>query len=264
MKQLGGTGVMVPEIGIGTWRYRGGVEPLRRAIDLGAALVDTAEMYGTEDVVGQAIEGIHDRVFLATKVSGSHLRHDEVMRAAEASIQRLGVSVIDLYQIHWPDSSVPMKETMRAMGTLVDRGMVRYVGVSNFSVESMIEAQQAMEKYPIVANQVRYSLQDRNIEKDLLSHCETNRITVIAYSPLAKGGLLGGSTFRRGGGKKVLDQVAVEQGRTVAQVALNWCISHPGVIAIPKSDSVARTEENCAASGWRLTSDQMSRLGSAF
>ena len=264
MKELGCTGVMVPEIGVGTWRYRGGVEPLRRAVDLGANLVDTAEMYGTEDVVGQAMEGIRDRVFLATKVSGAHLRHDQVMRAAEASLQRLGVSVIDLYQIHWPESSVPIKETMRAMETLVDRGMVRYVGVSNFSVESMIEAQQAMEKCPIVANQVRYSLQDRNVERDLLPYCESNRVTVIAYSPLAKGGLLRGSSFRRDGGKKVLDQVAAEQGKTVAQVALNWCISHPAVIAIPKSDSVARTEENCAASGWALTSDQISRLDSAF
>src|SRR5215472_15479085 len=106
-KELGNTGAVVPEIGIGVWRYRGGVEPLRRGIELGATLIDTAEIYGTEDVVGQAITGIRERVFVATKVSGAHLRHDEVLRAADASLRRLGSGFIDLYQIHWPNSAVP-------------------------------------------------------------------------------------------------------------------------------------------------------------
>src|SRR2546426_11865660 len=101
LKQLGNTGVMVPEIGLGTWKYRGGVEPLRRGIELGAFLIDTAEIYGTEGVVGEAVKDIRDRGFIATKVSGQHLRYDQVMRAAEGSLGRLGMDDIDLYQIDW-------------------------------------------------------------------------------------------------------------------------------------------------------------------
>src|SRR5918997_3015950 len=118
LKELGNTGVMVPEVGLGTARYTGGVEPLRRGIELGAFLVDTAEMYRTEDAVDQAVKGIRDRVFIATKVMGSHLRYDQVLRAAESSLRRLDTDHIDLYQIHWPNSGVPIKETMRAMETL--------------------------------------------------------------------------------------------------------------------------------------------------
>jgi diketogulonate reductase-like aldo/keto reductase len=109
LKPLGNTGVMVPEIGLGVWKYGGGVEPLRRGVELGAFLIDTAEIYGTEDVVGQAIKDLRDRVFLATKVSADHLRYDDVLRAAETSLQRLETNCIDLYQIHWPNWSVPIR-----------------------------------------------------------------------------------------------------------------------------------------------------------
>src|SRR5499426_2886226 len=158
LKPLGNTGVMVPEIGLGVWRYSGGVEPLRHGVELGAFLIDTAEIYGTEDVVGQAIKGIRDRVFLATKVSPDHLGYDNLLRAAEASLQRLDTNCIDLYQIHWPNWSVPIQETMRAMEALVDRGLVRHIGVSNFSAQQLRAAQAAMSKYPIVSNQVLYNL----------------------------------------------------------------------------------------------------------
>src|SRR6266849_1498226 len=110
LKQLGNTGVMVSQIGLGVWRYSGGVEPLRLGIELGAFLIDTAEIYGTEDVVGQAVKGIRDRVFLATKVSADHLRYDQVLRAAEASLRRLDTPYIDLYQIHLPNSYIPLQE----------------------------------------------------------------------------------------------------------------------------------------------------------
>ena len=134
LKPLGNTDVMVPEIGLGTWNYSGGVEPLRRGIEMGAFLIDTAEGYSTEGVVGRAIKGIRDRVFVATKVSGRHLRYDEVLKAAEGSLRLLDIDYIDLYQVHWPNSSVPIKETMRAMEKLADSGQVKYIGVSNFSV----------------------------------------------------------------------------------------------------------------------------------
>ena len=281
LKELGRTGAMTPEVGLGTWKYRGGVEPLHRGIELGAYLIDTAEMYRTEDVVGQAVRGIRQRVQVATKVLGSNLRYDRVMRAMEGSLRLLDMDYVDLYQIHWPNSSVPIAETMRAMEDLVDSGMARYIGVSNFSLRQLQEAQAAMTRHPIVSNQVLYSLKQRSIERDLLPYCQQNAITLMAYTPLASGSLAvsaaapsgeSGAGLRRAAGRllgrnrgiDVLQQVAREAGKTPAQVALNWCTSRPNVIVIPKSDSVTRTEENCGASGWRLSAEQVRRLDDAF
>src|SRR5579863_9968887 len=253
LRELGNTGAMVPEIGVGVWRYGGGVEPLRKAIDSGASLIDTAEAYGTENVVGQAIKGIRDTVFIATKVSGSHLRYDEVLKAADASLRRLDSSHVDLYQIHWPNSLVPIEETMRAMETLVDRGLVKYIGVSNFSTSELREAQRAMKKYPIVANQVLYNLSRREIEDELMPYCQATNVTIIAFTPLDSGRLARKTEYPTNPkGMKALERVANETGKTLGQVALNWCTSRPGVIAIPKSNSTARVVENTQASGWRL------------
>jgi len=264
LQQLGNTGVMVPEIGLGTWKYRGGVEPLRRGIELGATFIDTAEIYRTEDVVGQAIQGQREKIFIATKVSGDHLRADAVLRAAEGSLRLLGIDVIDLYQIHWPNARVPIKETMQAMETLVDRGQVRYIGVSNFSMRELRAAQEAMTKYPIISNQVLYNLNRREIERDLLPYCQEQQMTILAYTPLDDGRLATRSRFRGSQGERVLEQVATETQKTLAQVALNWCTAHPNVMAIPKSNSVERTVENCQASGWRLSPAQMQMLDQAF
>lgn len=263
LKELGATGVMVPEIGLGTWRYRGGREPLRAGIELGAYLIDTAEGYGTEEIVGEAVSGIRDRVFIATKVSGRDLGHDRILRAAEGSLKRLGTDYIDLYQIHWPNSRYPMKETMRAMETLVDRGIIRYIGVSNFDVEEMEEAVSALRNNPLVSNQIIYNLNSRYIEEDVIPYCLRHDITIMAYTPLDDGDLT--RVSRKASGKMtVLEEIAGETGKTMAQVALNWCTSWKNVIAIPKSDTVTRTIENCGASGWRLTPGQKKRLDSAF
>jgi diketogulonate reductase-like aldo/keto reductase len=264
LKQLGQTGVMIPEIGLGFWRYEGGVEPIRTGIDLGAVLLDTAEIYGTEEVIGAATAYIRDRVFIATKVSGEHLRHDQVLRAAEASLKQLATDIIDLYQIHWPNSAVPIKETMRAMETLVDRGLVRFIGVSQFSTAELRAAQAAMSKYPIVSNQVRYNLNARRIELDLLPYCQKQQITVIAYTPLDDGRLTSRPDSTSSRGMRVLARIAEDARKTMGQVALNWCTSHPNVIAIPKSNSADRTVENCLASGWRLSPGQINALNAGF
>jgi diketogulonate reductase-like aldo/keto reductase len=269
-KRLGTTPVMVPEIGLGTWRYSGGPEPLRRGVELGANLIDTAEMYRTEDAVGKAIAGIRERVFVATKVLGSNLRYDEVLRAADRSLRLLAVDKIDLYQIHWPNPRIPIAETMRAMQKLVSDGLVDYVGVSNFSVDEMREAQAAMSNVPIVSNQILYNLRRRGAERDVIPYCLQYDITVIAYSPLHEGALVGngGGRLRRAlgmnRGQDALADVAAETSKTVAQVALNWVADQTGMIAIPKSNSVERTEANCAASGWRLTAGQRAALERAF
>lgn len=263
-RELGSTGEMVPEIGLGTWKYKGGPEPLHKGIELGATLIDTAEMYKTEDAVGEAIKDRRDKVFLATKVLGSNLRHDAVLQAAEKSLLLLDDDVIDLYQIHWSNQSVPIAETMSAMEELVDRGMVRYIGVSNFSVAEMREAQQVMSKNPLVSNQVLYNLKRREIERDLIPYCVDNNITVIAYTPLADGSLSGKSNYPSDKGGAVLKQIAQEIGKTPAQIALNWCLSQANVIVIPKSNSVDRTIENCAASGWSLSRRQVTALNAVY
>jgi diketogulonate reductase-like aldo/keto reductase len=153
---------------------------------------------------------------------------------------------------------------MQAMEILVDRGQVRYIGVSNFSVRELRAAQEAMTKYPIIANQVLYNLNRREIERDLLPYCQEHNITILAYTPLDDGRLATSSRFRRQQSMRVLEQVAAETHKTLAQVALNWCTARPNVIAIPKSNGVERTVENCQASGWRLTPAQLQKLDEAF
>ena len=253
--ELGDTGVKIPKIGLGTWAYHGGVEPLRKGISLGANLIDTAEAYGTEGAVGKAVRDIRDQVFLATKVSPSHFKHDDVLKAADGSLKELGTDHIDLYQLHWPSSDIPIGETMGAMDRLVKEGKVRHIGVSNFSVAQLQAAQDATANR-IVANQVRYSLEDRDIERDILPYCQANNVTIIAYSPLA-GGM---AKIRASLGDGRLERVAESTGKTEAQVALNWSISRENVMAIPKSDSVERTEENCNAAGWKLSVEHIGLL----
>ena len=263
-KELGKTGVKLPEIGLGTWQYRGGIEPVKKSLSLGSFLIDTAEMYGTEGVVGEAVAGRRREVFIATKVSGNHLRYDEVLRAAGRSLKRLKTDSIDLYQVHWPDPSVPIGETMRALETLVDEGKVRFIGVSNFYLRNLDEAQASMSRHRIVANQVKYSLLQRGIEEEMLPYCQKNNITVIAHTPLDKGALASRPLLRNRAAMGVLHKIARETAKTMAQVALNWCIAKPNVIAIPKSDRVERVIENCAASGWSLTPRQVEALDRAF
>ncbi len=255
LKELGDTGVKIPEIGLGTAGYTSGSEPLRKGIALGATHIDTAESYGTEDQVGDAVAGIRDQVFIATKVSPGHFRHDDLIEAANNSLKLLQTDRIDLYQLHKPNSEIPIGETMGAMDTLVEDGKVRFIGVSNFSV-SELEAAQAATGNKIVSNQVRYSLADRRIESELLPYCQRNRVTIIGFSPLK-------AIWGASGHDAALRSVGGATGKTKAQVALNWCTSREGVVTIPKSNSAARIEENCRASGWRLTEDQLALLEAA-
>ena len=255
-KELANTGIRLAEIGLGTWQYEGGVEPLRTGIALGACFIDTAESYGTEEVVGRAIQGTRNKVFVATKVSPRHFRRSDVIRSAEASLRRLKTDYIDLYQLHWPNYAVPIEETMAAMEKLVESGKIRFIGVSNFSAAELRQAQANLSKNRMVSNQVRYSLVDRTIEYGLLQYCEANQITVIAFSPLA----LGLQNIQRYDGEDVLGKIAVAMEKTRAQVALNWCISHKPVIVIPKANRVDHVRENCNASGWQLQPDQLTAL----
>ncbi len=258
-KALGQTGEKISEVGQGTWAYHGSIEALREGISLGATLIDTAEMYGTEDTVGRAIEG-QDDIFIATKVSAHHLHYDDVIKAAEASLKRLKVSCIDLYQVHWPNPHIPIRETMHAMEALVKRGKIRHIGVSNFSVLEMKEAQEALSTETIVSNQVEYSLLSREIEVDVLPYCSSEKITIIAYSPLARGHI----SSARSGNSALLDQIAERYRKTRSQVALNWLTSWENVVVIPKADRLDHVRENCGASDWRLSREDFEAISKEY
>lgn len=254
-KILGNTKTRISEIGLGTWAYKGGVEPLRLGVSLGAYHIDTAEMYHTEDIVGRSIHDIRDSVFLSTKVSPEHLHYEDVIASAEASLKRLNVKTIDLYQVHWPNARIPIKETMKAMELLVDRGMIKYIGVSNFSVEELKDAQAALSKYEIVSNQVEYNLQNRQIEEELIPYCKSDNITIIAYSPLSRGQITHGKD-------KLLDDLSAKYKKTRAQITLNFLTTEDNVVAIPKSDKEEHVAENCGASDWRLSKDDIELMKS--
>lgn len=258
--ELGKTGEKIPELGMGTWKI--GAEPeksleaLETGISLGMKFIDTAEMYGTEEIVGKAIKG--NEIFVATKVSPHHFRHDDVIKACEASLERLDVKQIDLYQLHWPNKSVPVTETMRAMEELVKSGKVRHIGVSNFSIEELRDAQLCMKSSRIVSNQIEYSILDRDPENGMLEFCRKEGVTVIAYSPLAQGAL-----YKRKNAKilGLLESIGKRHKKTPTQVALNFLLSS-GVAAIPKASSKEHVTENAGAVGWRLTEAERSEVSS--
>lgn len=250
-KNLGKTNEKIPAIGLGTYGIGGymhsdyskdkeAIELIRYAIEIGLNFIDTAEMYGsghTEELIGEAIMGLREKVFIATKVSPSHFSYEEVIKACERSLKRLKTTYIDLYQLHWPNPSIPIKETMKAMEYLVDKGKIRYIGVSNFSVEETKEAIEALSKYEIVSNQVEYSILERSVEKDLIPYCEREKISIIAYSPLARGAIF------RGNAAEVLSRIAKKHNSTISQIALAWLIRNPIVVAIPKTSKKERAKE---------------------
>jgi diketogulonate reductase-like aldo/keto reductase len=247
-KTLGTTDLPLPEIGLGTWKYSGGTQPLRAGVEHGARFIDTAESYGSEEIVGRAVREFRHRVFLATKVSPRNFRARDLIAAVERSLERLQTDYIDLYQLHWPNYTVPIEETMRAMEQLVDAGKIRFIGVSNFSIRELKRAQSALTKHKIVSNQLRYSLVERTIEGSMLRYCQQVGITVIAFSPL-------GERFSKllaNDPDGILELVAKRTGKTAAQVALNWVIAKENIVAIPKASTVEHAIEDCAASGWRL------------
>ncbi|MEM5802176.1 MAG: aldo/keto reductase, partial [Candidatus Aenigmatarchaeota archaeon] len=254
------TGEKIPVIGMGTWNLsndiKNEVEALKFGIKKGMRFIDTAEMYGTEEIVGEAIKD-EDNVFVATKVSPEHFRYNDVIKACNASLKRLGIKQIDLYQLHWPNKFVPIEETMRAMEKLVKEGKIRYIGVSNFSVEETIAAQNALKKNEIVSNQVEYSLLARDIERDLLPFCEKEKITVIAYSPFAQGHLFDKKYSKL---HYELEKIAKKYNKTMAQVTLNWLISKKPVVAIPKASDIKHIEENAGAVGWKLRKEDFEKI----
>jgi diketogulonate reductase-like aldo/keto reductase len=270
-KDFAKTGRKVSEIGSGTyydplwvatsffgWR-RGAAtkaEAIKAGLEAGVTLIDTAEIYGSEPLVTEAISGRRrEDVFLATKVWSNHLRRDALVRAFEKSLKRLGTSYIDLYQVHWPNPSVPIRETMAAMEELVRDGKLMHVGVSNFNLEQLEEANSALPKSQLSSIQVSYSLIHRNVERDILPYCDREGMALLAYYPLGHGKLLHESR---------LDRVSAKSGKTKAQVALRWLAAKRNVFPIPRASSRAHVVENAGASGWELPAEDSSDLEARF
>ncbi|MCX8183689.1 MAG: aldo/keto reductase [Crenarchaeota archaeon] len=300
--ELGRNGLKVSIIGLGAWQASGKawgadveddeiVKAIVRANELGVNLIDTAEAYGgghSEEVVARAIRVVgRENLVIATKVHGGHLRYNDVLKAAEHSLRRLGVREIDLYQVHWPDpwEQVPLKHTMCAMERLYKEGKIRAIGVSNFAVRDLEEARRYLSEASIVSNQVRYNMLQREIEEEVLPYCRKENITVIAYSPLAQGALTGkyglsnkpSDNIRRGNKLftdenlaeisrllKVLEKIAKERGKTIAQVAMNWLLREGNIVPIPGAKNPMQAEENAGAAGWRLNERELTEIESVL
>lgn len=285
-------------IGLGTWQFGSrewgygeayaSVEAgriVRRALELGITLIDTAELYGfgrSERIVGGALGADRDRAFLATKIFPLFPVSAVVRRRAAGSARRLGVRRLDLYQVHQPNPLVRDGTTMRGMRALQDRGVVGEVGVSNYSLARWRAAEKALGRR-VLSNQVSYSLADRKPELDLIPSAARNGRIVIAHSPLARGLLStrygpdhrpGNAVRRRGLFSRdsleraqdlfrVLHEVADAHGATPAQAALAWVIRHPNVVAIVGASSVAQVEANAAAADLDLGTDELVALSEA-
>ena len=264
-KELGNTGERLSAIGIGTWKLgrntEGEKEAIAEGLRLGVNFIDTAEMYNTEELVGSAIRG-RDGLFIATKVSPHHFRYDDVIRSCSSSLAKLGLTSIDLYQLHWPNKQVPIAETMKAMERLVKDGKIRHIGVSNFSVEELKEAMAAMKSNDIVSNQVEYSVFVRDPQEGLVPFCAREKISIIAYSPFASGKMFGAS---RREALETLDTIGKKYKKSAAQVALNWLMSKKGVIPIPKAANASHMRENAESADFKLSKGDIGiidRIGS--
>jgi diketogulonate reductase-like aldo/keto reductase len=268
-RAFGWTGVEVPVIGQGTWNIEGSrdkerraVEALRAGLDLGMTHIDTAEMYGNgraEELVADAIAGRREEVFLVSKVLPSNASYKGTMAACERSLARLQTTYLDLYLLHWR-GRYPLSETMRAMEELVAAGKVRSIGVSNFDVADVQEAQAALTRERLAANQVLYHLQERGIERKLIPYCKSQQIAVVGYSPF------GHDQFPspRSAGGRVLEEIGKRHSRTPRQVALNFLTRDPDVFTIPKAGSPEHMRENSGGGGWKLTKQDIAEIDRAF
>lgn len=259
----------VPAIGQGTW-YMGQngahrsqeVAALRAGVELGLTVIDTAEMYadgGAEEVVGEALRGLRDRVTLVSKVYPWHAGGRRMREACEASLRRLKSDYLDLYLLHWR-GDLSLAETVEAMEALVAQGKIRRWGVSNLDTDDMQALWQVPGGRRCATNQVLYHLASRGIEHDLLPWCQHQQLPVMAYSPLAQAGRLRDGLMNH----PALSSLALEKGVTVAQLLLAWVISHKGVMAIPKAGSIAHVKENAAALEVVLDENDIAVMERAF
>jgi diketogulonate reductase-like aldo/keto reductase len=257
-------GRTVPALGQGSARLAKGRRPqadeeeaVRAGISLGMTVIDTAEIYGSEEFIGRAIAGQRDRVFLVSKVWPNHVTGDGIARACEASLARLGTDHLDLYLLHWPQKAVGISHVVSAFESLQAKGKIRSWGVSNFGIREMEELFRVPRGDRCATNQIPYSLDDRAIERGVLPWCRKRGMPIMAYSPL---GGEGAKLLRH----PTLARIGAERGCSAATVALAWAIRGGDVIAIPQSGSVAHVKENAVALSLTLTPQDLEALDAAF
>ena len=258
-------GKRVPALGQGTWGmgerkapHANEVAALRLGIEVGMTLIDTAEMYGdggAEQVVADAIEGQRDRVFVVTKVYPHNASHTELPKACERSLKRLRIDAIDVYLLHWR-GGVPLEETVDTFENLRAAGKIKRWGVSNFDLGDMKELLEVEDGCNCTTNQVLYNLENREIDFDLLPWSHTNKIPIMAYSPVGHSGQL----LRNAALKKI----ATRHNATPAQVALAWLLRQPNVIAIPKASTEAHVRDNARSIEIELTKEDLAALDQEF
>ena len=253
-------------IGQGTWMMerepRAAVAALRAGIEAGATHIDTAEIYGdgaVERLVGEALQGLRDRVFLASKVNPAHASRAGVIRACEASLRRLATDHLDLYLLHW-ESSYPLAETFAGFEDLLNAGKIRHWGVSNFREAALAEAVAVAGPGRIACDQVKHHLQDRRIERALVPFCERHGIAVVGYSPFGSGRFIAENTAAG----RVLSEVAAELHATPRQVALAFLLHTSRGFTIPKAVKLEHVADNVAAGRLTLDEGMVERLDRAF
>jgi diketogulonate reductase-like aldo/keto reductase len=255
----------VAVIGQGTWYIDDAHRPtavaaLRRGLDLGMTHIDTAEMYGdAEIVVGEAVAGRRDALFLVSKVLPGNASRSGTVAACERSLARLRTDRLDCYLLHWPGSH-PLEETFAAFERLREQGKILSWGVSNFDVPDLEAAWKAGGEGRISCNQILYNLGERAIEHAVLPWCVAHGVAAVAYSPFGHGDFPGPRTP----GGAVLEEIAAAHGATARQVALRFLVRHPSLLTIPKASSVEHAEDNAGAGALRLTADELARIDRAF
>jgi diketogulonate reductase-like aldo/keto reductase len=267
MFQRGGAAPEVPVIGLGTWKMERdpraeAVAAIRRALDLGVTHIDTAEAYGSgqvEEIVGEAISGRRDEVFLVSKVLPSNASAKGTVEACERSLKRLRTDRLDLYLLHWPGDK-PLEGTIQAFERLESDGKIRAYGVSNFDVSDLNAAIRIAGEGRIACNQVLYHLKERAIEREVLPFCEASGIAVVGYTPFGAGEF----PSPESAGGRVLGEIGAKHGVSARAVALRFLVRRPSLFTIPKSSSAKRVEENAAAGGFELSAEEIGRIDAAF
>ena len=260
------SGIKLPVLGFGTWEIGGrfeadeseknkGIEIIKNAIELGFTHIDTSEIYGsglTEEIVGEAISSFdRKKLFITSKLWHTHLNYDDAISSLNKSLKRLKTDYLDLYFVHKPGTNMNLEQTMMAFEQMHSKKLIRNIGLSNFTKKQVTEAQKYLSNSRISALQNEYSLLCR--DEDALEICEKQNMIFIAYRPLMKGRLARP-------GIKLLDEMAKKYNKTQAQIALNWLLSNPKIVAIPKSSTKQHLLDNLGAIGWKMGKEDYAAL----